>query len=161
MAKKKLTRAQTKARAEELRQVMTSVNGHDTVEAQLLRHKLARELYTLLGEPTVQDFPEEFKTTGVYRFSRRAGYTTNVDTCRAEYMDTLNRTGTLWRIKSPSRTKLAIVERYMRAGWFCVVRTYDVTCSRYVKHPRYPHIWVKFYASRVRATYEYVLEDTN
>ena len=69
-----------------------------------------------------------------------------------------NRTPTLWRIKSASITKVKIVEEYTREGWTCDVGGFNVECMKYVKHPRYKNIWVKFYVSRDCARYEYVLE---
>ena len=46
-----------------------------TMEGELLKKKMIRQLYKLVGEPTEEDFPEEFKVAGRY-WKKHAGYTT-------------------------------------------------------------------------------------
>lgn len=132
-------------------------NENSTIEGELLKKKMIKQLYKLVGEPTEEDFPEEFKVAGRY-WKKRQGYTTGIDILKENTMLIENAQPTDWRIERPSRTKMEIVEEYTRAGWWCRVGAYNVICSKYVKHPRYDNLWVEFYSSRDCNKYEYVIE---
>ena len=137
---------------------ITTSCTQNTMEAELLRKKCARELYKLLGEPTEEDFPDEFKTAGAWRFTKQQGYTSHIQILKPEFMRAMNNTGTDWHIKRPSQTKVAIIERYTRDGWHSTVYSMNVICTKYTKHPRFKDVWIEFYSSRDCAKYEYVLE---
>lgn len=128
-----------------------------TMEKELLEKKLIRQLYKIVGEPTEEDFPNEFKTAGRY-WKKHAGYTRGISILREDTMLIENSKPTDWRIARPSRTKMEIVEDYTRAGWWCRVGAYNVVCIKYVKHPRIENLWVEFYSSRDCNKYELVLE---
>ena len=144
--------------------VMTLVNAittsctQNTMEAELLRKQCVRKLYKLLGDPTEEDFPDEFKTAGAWRFTKQPGYTSHIQIEKPEFMRAMNNADTDWHIKRPSQTKIAIVERYARGGWHSTVHSMNVICTKYVKHPRFKDVCVEFYSSRDCARYEYVLE---
>ena len=129
----------------------------ETIEKQLLRPKLIRELYKQLGDPTQEDFPEIYETAGG-GWKREKGYTTFFFREPVEEMKRFCNQPTDWRIKKPSQTKLEIVDRYSRAGWYCRVEAYNVACVKYAKHPRYDKIWVHFYSGRDCNKYYYVIE---
>lgn len=133
-------------------------NENETIEGELLKKKMIRQLYKLVGEPKEEDFPEEFKVAGGY-WKKRQGYTTGISMLRENTMLIENSQPTDWRIERPSRTKMEIVEEYTRAGWWCRVGAYNVFCAKYVKHPRYDNLWVEFYSSRDCNKYEYVIEE--
>lgn len=133
-------------------------NENSTIEGELLRKKMIRQLYKLVGEPTEEDFPEEFKVAGRC-WEKRQGYTTGIDILKENTMLIENSQPTDWRIERPSRTKMEIVEEYTRAGWWCRVGAYNVMCAKYVKHPRYDNLWVEFYSSRDCNKYELVIEE--
>lgn len=132
-------------------------NGNETIEGELLKKKMIRQLYKLVGEPKEEDFPGEFKTAGRC-WKKREGYTTMIGIRTERGMKNYNSWDTEWNIERPSRTKVEIVEEYVRAGWHCRVQAYNVMCSKYVKHPRYDNLWVDFYSSRDCNKYEYVIE---
>lgn len=132
-------------------------NENSTIEGELLRKRMIKQLYKLVGEPTEEDFPEEFKVAGRY-WKKRQGYTTGIDILKENTMLIENAQPTDWRIARPSQTKMGIVEEYTRAGWWCRVGAYNVMCAKYVKHPRYDNLWVEFYSSRDCNKYELVIE---
>ena len=127
------------------------------MEKELLQRKLIRQLYKELGTPTKEDFPDEYEVAGGC-WEKHRGYTTEIGIVRARIMETVNNSSTNWRIERPSPTKVALVEKYTRHGWYCTVQAYNVMCSKYVKHPRYEGIWVCFYSSRDCNKYEYIIE---
>ena len=129
----------------------------ETIEKQLLRPKLIRELYKQLGEPKEEDFPNEYKIAGRC-WKKFSGYTKYLNMRTARMMEIDNGAPTTWRVERPSRTKMEIVEEYNRAGWHCEVQAYNVLCGKYVKHPKFEKIWVYFYSSRDCNKYEYVIE---
>lgn len=131
-----------------------------TMEGELLKRKMIRQLYTLLGKPTKEDFPDEFNTAG-YGWSKHAGYTTYIGYATERQMQASNAADTEWNVDRPSRTKIDIVEDYTRHGWHCRVQAYNVLCTKYVKHPRYDNVWVEFYSSRDCNKYAYVIELTD
>lgn len=133
-------------------------NKNTTIEGELLRKRMIRQLYKLVGEPTREDFPEEFKVAGGY-WKKHQGYTNGISILREGTMLIENAQPTDWRVERPSRTKMEIVEEYTRAGWWCRVQAYNVMCNRYVKHPRYDNLWVEFYSSRDCNKYELVIEE--
>lgn len=129
-----------------------------TMEGELLKRKLIRQLYKELGEPKEEDFPDEYKVAGGF-WTKHAGYTTYIGYATERRMQVSNASDTEWNIDRPSRTKLAIVEEYARAGWHCRVQAYNVLCTKYVKHPKYDNVWVEFYSSRDCNKYAYVIEE--
>ena len=131
-----------------------------TMEGELLKRKMIRQLYTLLGKPTKEDFSDEFNTAG-YGWSKHAGYTTNIGYATERQMQASNAASTEWNIDRPSRTKIEIVDEYVHHGWHCRVQAFNVLCTKYVKHPRYDNIWVEFYSSRDCNKYAYVIELTD
>lgn len=132
-------------------------NKNTTIEGELLKKKMIRELYKLVGEPTREDFPEEFKIAGGY-WKKHSGYTKWMEFETENTMLIDNAQPTDWHVERPSRTKMEIVEKYTRAGWWCRVGAYNVVCAKYVKHPRYDNLWVEFYSSRDCNKYELVIE---
>lgn len=142
--------------AEEIIDFLRKENDNQTIEGELLRKKLIRQLYKLVGEPQEEDFKEEFKH-GSY-WDKFQGYTTYIETCTESKMNIYNGPPTNYQIKRPSETKQAIVKEYEEDGWHCVVQPYNVLCGKYVKHPRYKNLWVYFYSSRDCNKYELVIE---
>ena len=132
-------------------------NENATIEGELLKKKMIRQLYKLVGEPKQEDFPEEFKIAGGY-WKKHSGYTGGISMIKENTMLIENAQPTDWRIERPSRRKIEIVEEYTRAGWWCRVGAYNVVCMKYVKHPRYDNLWVEFYSSRDCNKYELVIE---
>lgn len=147
---------QTNMNIEDIVEHLRKKADAQTMEEQLLRPKLIRELYKQLGAPKKEDFKEEFEIAGTY-WKKIAGYTTGIGLRTEEEMKD-NNLYTNWRIHRASETKMKIVERYTRAGWGCDVQAYNVVCDKYVKHPKYKDIWVRFYSSRDCNKYEYVIE---
>lgn len=128
-----------------------------TMEGELLKKKMIRQLYKLLGEPTKEDFEDEMKPAGTW-WEKISGYTTWMSMMTENKMEMENNAPTEWNVQRPSRTKMEIVENYTRHGWHCRVQAFNVMCNKYVKHPRYKNIWVRFYSSRDCNKYEYVIE---
>lgn len=133
-------------------------NENETIEGELLKKKMIRQLYKLVGEPTEEDFPEEYKVAGRC-WKKHSGYTTWMEFKTEREMEWANNEDTDWRVVRPSRTKMEIVEEYVRAGWHCRVQSFNVLCNRYVKHPRYDNLWVEFYSSRDCNKYQLVIEE--
>lgn len=148
----------TKFTIDEIVNYLKNEHENQTIEGQLLRKKLIRELYKQLGDPKEEDFPDEYKTAG-WGWKKISGYTNDINVYTARYMETENGAPTRWGIKHASHAKIKIVEEYTRAGWNCYVQAYNVMCDKYVKHPKYENIWVRFYSSRDCNKYEYVIED--
>lgn len=139
-------------------ELIDTLAAQDTsIETQLLAPKLIRKLYAELGAPTPADFPDECATAGTY-WTKQNGYTTHIDVLKSAFMVNDNLSPTDWYIKRASGTKVAIVDRYTRAGWHCRVQAYNVLAHKYVQHPRYPRVWVLFYSTRDCNKYEYVIE---
>lgn len=128
-----------------------------TIEKELLQKKLTRQLYSLVGEPKEEDFPDEYKIAGRC-WKKRTGYTTWIGVMSKDAMRRENNEPTDWHIERASGTKMRIVDEYTRAGWHCRVQAYNVMCHKYVKHPHIENLWVCFYSSRDCNKYEYVLE---
>lgn len=133
-------------------------NENETIEGELLKKKMIRQLYKLVGEPKEEDFPEEFKVAGRY-WKKYEGYTTWMEFKTERGMEWANNENTDWYVKRPSQTKMRIVEEYVRAGWHCRVQSFNVLCNKYVKHPRYDNLWVEFYSSRDCNKYQLVIEE--
>lgn len=133
-------------------------NENETIEGELLKKKMIRQLYKLVGEPKEEDFPEEFKIAGGY-WKKHAGYTTEISILTEDTILTFNSLPTEWNVARPSRTKMEIVEEYTRTGWHCRVQAYNVMCTKFVKHPRYDNLWVEFYSSRDCNKYSLVIEE--
>ena len=150
MAKKK------EYEVEEIVDFLKKENENETIEGQLIKKQLIRMLYKKLGDPEEKDFPEEYKTAG-WGWKKERGFTGYIEINNKTYMKDENRTPTIWNVQRPSSTKIQIVEEYTRAGWSCVVQAYNVMCTKYVPHPKYKNIWVKFYSSRDCNKYEYVI----
>lgn len=144
---------------DELIEFLQKENKNETIEGNLLKKKLIRDLYKKIGEPTEEDFPDEYKIAGRC-WKKFSGYTKYLNVRTARMMEIDNGAPTTWRVERPSRTKMEIVEEYNRAGWHCEVQAYNVLCGKYVQHPKYKNIWVYFYSSRDCNKYEYIiLED--
>lgn len=143
---------------DEITDFLKKEHENETIEGQLLRKKLIRELYKQLGEPKQEDFPDEYKIAG-WGWRKISGYTNDIDVYTARHMEIENGAPTRWHINRASYTKIQIVEEYTRAGWSCDVQAYNVMCNKYVKHPKYKNIWVRFYSSRDCNKYEYVIEE--
>lgn len=142
---------------DEIVKVLIDESENHTMEGQLIKPKLIRELYKQLGTPTEEDFPDEYKIAGRC-WKKLSGYTTDIGTSTAQCMQAHNSESVQWYIQRPSMTKVQIVEEYTRANWNCTVQAYNVLCDKYVKHPRYDNIWVRFYSSRDCNKYEYIIE---
>ena len=147
-----------KAIVQTLVEKLRGEDGVTTLETKLLQPKLIRELYKVLGEPSKEDFPEEYETARCCGWDKEKGYTTYIGIYPAETLDMQNHRSTTYLINKPSATKEAIIERYENAGWVCEVQSHNVICTRYVKHPRYENIWVRFYSSRDCCKYQYYIE---
>ena len=152
MAQKK-----TKFTVAEIVKFLRDEEENETIEGQLLRTKLIRELYKQLGEPKEEDFGEEMKPAGTY-WTKENGYTTDIGIMTENYMNYYNRQATNWQISYPSETKKAIVNKYEEKGWSCSVGPYVVSCMKFVKHPKYEGIWVCFRSTRDHNKYQYVIE---
>lgn len=133
-------------------------NENETIEGELLKRKLIRQLYKELGKPEEEDFPDEYKIAGRC-WKKHKGYTTYIEIKTEGEMYYKNNEVTNWHIERPSETKKRIVDDYICAGWHCEVQAYNVLCTKYVKHPKYENIWVEFYSSRDCNKYSYVIED--
>lgn len=127
----------------------------DAIESKLAARKHIRGLYSLLGDPTRDDFPEIFETSGAYGFTRRPGYTTGI--CVYNISDFWQKPVD-YSIQRPSKTKQRIVHRYYDARWDVAVQAYNVICTKLMQHPRFPDIAVRFYSSRDCARYEYLIK---
>lgn len=143
---------------EEIVKFVKDETKNPTIEGQLLRRKLIRELYKQLGNPKEEDFKNEFDIAGTY-WKKVPGYTNDIGIRTERYMEIENGAPTRWCVERPSMTKVNIVEKYTREGWNCTVQAYNVTCHKYVKHPKYKNIWVRFYSSRDCNKYEYIIEE--
>ena len=150
MANKKFT-------VPEIVEFLKEEDKNETIEGQLLRKKLIRELYKQLGEPKEKDFKDVYEIAGRC-WKKFPGYTTWINIRTERMMEIDNNAPTTWRITYCSPTKREITEEYTRAGWHCEVQSYNVLCGKYVKHPKYKNIWVYFYSSRDCNKYEYVIE---
>ena len=141
---------------DELVDFLKKENENETIEGELLKKKLIRELYKQIGEPEEVDFPEIYQTAGC-RWKKFPGYTTNIRSYTKDMMENANREPTEWGINRASGTKVRIVEEYTRVGWHCEVQAYNVLCGKYVPHPKHKNIWVYFYSSRDCNKYEYII----
>ena len=137
--------------------MLVDEHTNHTIEGQLIRPKLIRELYKQLGAPQEEEYGEDIMRHGKY-WNRMRGYTTDIEITTERYMKNENRAATNWRVKRPSAIKAQIVEEYVRDGWSCDVQAHNVICNKYVPHPKYKNIWVRFYSSRDCNKYEYVIE---
>lgn len=144
--------------AEEIIDTLKKECDNPTIEGQLLRTKLIRQLYKQIGDPHKEDFPHECETAGDY-WKKFPGYTTDIRYATQRYMEIENNIPTKWHIQRASMAKVNIVDIYVRAGWSCEVYAYNVACTKYVKHPRYKNLWVRFYSTRDLNRYEYVIEE--
>lgn len=152
MAQKK-----TKFTVEEIVKFLRDEEKNETIEGQLLRTKLIRELYKQLGAPKEEDFGEDMEPAGTC-WAKENGYTTGIEIMTASHMDYCNKQATNWQITYPSATKRAIVNRYEDKGWSCSVGPYVVSCMKFVKHPKYEGIWVCFRSTRDCNRYQYIIE---
>lgn len=153
MAQKKI-----KFTVEEIVKFLRDEEDNETIEGQLLRTKLIRELYKQLGDPKEEDFREDMKPAGTY-WGKEKGYTTSIEVMTASHMDYCNKQETNWQIKYPSQTKRQIVREYEDKGWSCDVGPYVVTCMKFVKHPKYEGVWVCFRSTRDHNRYQYIIEE--
>lgn len=147
----------TKFTVEEIVEFLRNEAQNETIEGELLRTKLIRELYKQLGDPQEEDFGREMEPAGTY-WGKFAGYTTNIEIMTASHMNACNRERTNWQITYPSVTKKEIVRRYEDKGWHCSVGPYIVSCTKFVKHPKYKNLWVLFRSTRDNNKYEYIIE---
>lgn len=148
--------AKSKFTVDQIVDFLRKEEENETIEGELLTRKLIRELYKQLADPQEEDFPSEFQTAGRY-WKKVNGYTTDIRIMSQREMENVNNSPTCWNISRPSMTKVHIVEDYTRNGWSCTVQAYNVMCVKYVKHPKYKNIWVRFYSSRDCNKYEYVI----
>lgn len=148
--------AKSKFTVDQIVDFLRKEEENETIEGQLIRTKLIRELYKQLGDPEEKDFPNEYKIAGRC-WKKIAGYTNEIGISCETAMLAHNNAQTIWCVERPSRTKVEIVEEYTRAGWSCTVQAYNVMCNKYVKHPRYKNLWVRFYSSRDCNKYEYII----
>lgn len=155
--REKMAKNKTKFTVEEIVKFLRDEEENETVEGQLLRTRFIRELYKQLGDPQEEDFPQEHQIAGRC-WSKYRGYTTHINMLTENRMLIDNSVPTYWNIKQASKTKVQIVEEYTRAGWHCEVQSFNVMCTKYVKHPKYENIWVRFYSSRDCNKYEYAIE---
>lgn len=151
-------KSKNKFTVEEIVKFVKDETKNPTIEGQLLRRKLIRELYKQLGAPKEEDFKSEFDIAGRY-WKKVPGYTNDIDVRTERYMEIENGAPTRWCVARPSMTKVNIVEDYTRAGWNCTVQAYNVMCHKYVKHPKHKNVWVRFYSSRDCNKYEYIIEE--
>ena len=142
---------------EELIESIRKECDNPTIEGELLRTKLIRELYKQLGDPKEEDFGGEMEPAGTY-WSKENGYTTYIEIMTEDHMNACNKEATNWQIKYPSETKCAIVRRYEDKGWHCSVGPYVVSCTKFVKHPKHEGIWVCFRSTRDCNKYQYIIE---
>ena len=152
-----MTQKKTKLTIEEIVKFLRDEEENETIEGQLLRTKMIRELYKQLGKPEAEDFGEEMEPAGTY-WTKEDGYTTNIQIMTERHMKYCNNQATNWKISYPSDTKKAIVKKYEEKGWYCYVGPYVVTCMKFVKHPKYEGIWVRFRSTRDHNKYQYVIE---
>lgn len=150
-------KGKTKFTVPEIVEFLRKEADNETIEGQLLRKKLIRELYKQLGTPTEEDFSKEMEPAGTC-WAKEDGYTTNIEIMEASHMNACNREGTNWHISYPSDTKRSIVRRYEDKGWHCSVGPYVVSCTKFVKHPKYENIWVLFRSTRDVNRYQYIIE---
>ena len=150
MANKKFT-------VEEIVDFLRKEEENETIEGQLIKRKLIRELYKQLGDPTEEDFGKEMEPAGTY-WRKMPGYTTYIEFVRDKgYIHQYNNSPNDWQINKASETKVNIVERYNRNDWHARIQAFNVICTKYVQHPKYEDILVFFYASRDCNKYKYVI----
>ena len=142
---------------EEIIDFLRKEEENRTIEGDLLRPKLIRELYKKIGDPQEEDFKGEFKHGSWW--NKFPGYTKDIEIMTAEKMLARNKEDTNWCITYPSSTKKAIEKDYREDGWHCTVQSYNVICGKYVKHPKYKDLWVYFYSTRDCCRYEYIIEE--
>lgn len=142
---------------EEIVDFLKKENENSTIEGNLLRKKLIRELYKQIGDPREKDFPDVFKHASYWK--KFPGYTTDISFMTEEQMKNRNREHTRWHIQRASYTKCMIESEYRDDGWHCEVQSYNVICTKYVKHPKHKNIWVMFYSSRDCARFRYVIKE--
>lgn len=147
----------TKFTVPEIVEFLRNEENNETIEGQLLRTKLIRELYKQLGDPKEEDFGEDMEPAGTY-WTKENGYTLYVEIMTASHMDACNKERTNWQITYPSETKQAIVRKYEDKGWHCSVGPYVVSCTKFVKHPKYKNVWVCFRSTRDHNKYQYIIE---
>lgn len=147
----------TKFTVEEIVTFLKNEAENETIEGQLIRTKLIRELYKQLGEPKEKDFGKEMEPAGTY-WSKETGYTTSIEIMTANHMKHCNSQATNWQITYPSHTKKEIVRKYEEKGWSCSVGPYVVSCMKFVKHPKYEGVWVCFRSTRDCNRYQYIIE---
>lgn len=152
MAQKKI-----KFTVPEIVEFLRKEEENKTIEGQLLRTKLIRELYKQLGNPKEEDFGKDMEPAGTC-WVKENGYTTNIEMMTANHMENCNKFATNWQIRYPSSTKCAIVRKYEEKGWYCSVGPYIVSCTKFVKHPKYEGVWVCFRSTRDHNKYEYIIE---
>lgn len=152
-----MAKNKTKFTVEEIVKFLRDEEENETIEGQLLRTKLIRELYKQLGEPKEEDFGKEMEPAGTY-WTKINRYTKNIEIMTERHMKYCNNQETNWQITYPSDTKKVIVKKYEEKGWSCNVGPYVVSCMKFVKHPKYEGIWVCFRSTRDHNKYEYVIE---
>lgn len=150
-------KGKTKFTVEEIVKFLRDEEENETIEGQLLRTKLIRELYKQLGVPKEEDFGKDMEPAGTW-WAKEDGYTKNIEIMGASHMDACNREETRWQITYPSYTKKVIERRYRDKGWHCSVGPYVVSCTKFVKHPKYENIWVLFRSTRDCNRYQYIIE---
>lgn len=140
---------------DQIAEILRKEEENETIEGQLLKPKLIRELYKQLGTPEEEDFKDIFKH-GRY-WKKYPGYTIDISIMSKREMENENNESTIWRVSRPSITKVNIVEDYTRDGWSCEVQSYNVICNKNVPHPKHKNIWVRFNRTRDCSRYEYII----
>lgn len=152
-----MTKNKTKFTVEEIVKFLRDEEDSETIEGQLLRTKMIRELYKQLGDPKEEDFGKDMEPAGTY-WTKETGYTTSIEVMTANHMEYCNKQETNWQITYPSDTKCSIERNYRDKGWSCSVGPYVVSCMKFVKHPKYEGIWVCFRSTRDNNKYQYIIE---
>ena len=152
-----MTQKKIKFTVPEIVEFLRKEEENKTIEGQLLRTKLIRELYKQLGDPKEEDFGKDMEPAGTY-WTKETGYTTSIEIMTASHMEHCNKLETNWQIKYPSDTKRSIERKYKDKGWSCSVGPYIVSCMKFVKHPKHEGIWVCFRSTRDHNKYQYIIE---
>ena len=152
-----MAKNKSKFTIEEIIEFLRKENENRTIEGNLLRTKMIRELYKQLGDLQEKDFKEEFRHGSWW--GKFQGYTKDIKIMTEGKMLASNKEDTRWCITYPSRIKKEIEKDYREDGWHCTVQSYNVICRKYVKHPRYKNLWVYFYSTKDCCKFEYIIEE--
>ena len=90
-----MAKNKTKFTVPEIVEFLRKEEDNATIEGQLLRTKLIRELYKQLGDPTEKDFSKDMEPAGTY-WRKENGYTTGIEIMTASHMSACNKEETNW-----------------------------------------------------------------